>query len=741
MINMKKSAYFAFALGFLGCTVFVNATEPARWITSEQREFLEGELEGVSITSDGKLILAPALERMFETDEAFIYSAVIDDTGTLYLGSGNNGKIFRVSSQGQGVEWVQLEEPAVYALVIDSGGRFYAATGPNGKVYRINSRGEAQVFFDPQEKYLWTLAADQQSNLLVGTGPRGVIYKVDPQGQGEPFYDSNEAHISSLEWDLDGNLLAGTSPGGLLMRISSNGSPFVVYDSDLQEIKAISVDRYGTIYAAALSKPQDPSQNSPAQDQAGAANDTSRQPSGAGDAPREDTVQIAGTEKGAQLEIYRIDKDNLVDVLYASNDELAFDLLVRSNGNLLVGTGNKGRIISIDPRKFVTFLDEAPEQQITRLLEWQGNIYATTSNLGGVFRLLSEPSSAGVYESRAMDAGMLSSWGVIDWRTSNPDSSSIRIFTRSGNTEVPDQTWNDWKGAYSDAEGSQIESAPARFLQWKVEFSADGNTSALSSDGDAVESVSISYLQRNMAPQVNSITVHPPGIAFVKVVVPNAGMGLTPGGPDRAHVRSLPRSIRTFGAAGFQAQPRRSYIPGAQSISWTGVDPNRDDLLFSVLIRAEGETAWRLLEEGLSDNYYTIDGVSFSDGTYSVKVVASDRASNPTSQSLESELISKSLVIANSSPLLELEVPRVEGGRTVLNFRARSLASVIHQTEYSVDSGEWNILFPDDGIADSGSEEYSLGTEEMGSGEHSITIRVVDSVGNIGTGRTSISVP
>jgi hypothetical protein len=738
---MKKSILFTSTVLFLGWTACLNATEPARWIISEQREFLLGELDGVSITSDGKLILAPAVESLFETEEAFIYSAVVDDTGTLYLGSGNNGKIFQVSSQGRGVEWAQLEEPAVYALAIDSGGRFYAATGPNGKVYRINSRGEAQVFFDPQEKYIWTLAADRQSNLLVGTGPRGVIYKVDSQGQGDTFYDSNEAHVTSLEWDLDGNLLAGTSPGGLLFRFASDGSPFVVYDSALQEIKSISVDRYGNIFAAALSRPQETPQPLPAGQAMPAVNNTPQQSNGVAGAPRQDTVQIAGTEKGARLEIYKIDKDNLVDILYSSNDELAFDLLVRSNGNLLVGTGNKGRIISIDPRKFVTFLAETPEQQITQLLEWQGNIYAVTSNLGWVFQLLSEPSTAGAYESRVMDARMLSSWGVIGWRTSNPEAASIRVYTRSGNTEAPDQTWNDWKGAYSDARGSQIESSPARFLQWKIEFSADGNTTSLSSQGDAVESVTISYLQRNMAPQVISITGYPPGVALNKVVIPNAGTGMVPGGPDQVHVRSLPRSIRALGVSMPQPPPRRVYSPGAQSLSWVGIDPNRDDLLYSVYLRGEGETSWRLATEGMSENYYTLDGISLPDGTYTVKVVASDRASNPVQQALEGELVSKPIVIANASPLLELEAPQVEGGQTVLRFKARSEVSVIYQTEYSVDSGEWYILFPEDGIADSGSEQYSLETEELGSGEHAITIRVVDSVGNIGTGRTSISIP
>jgi len=66
---------------------------------------------------------------------------------------------------------------------------------------------------------------------------------------------------------------------------------------------------------------------------------------------------------------------------------------------------------------------------------------------------------------------------------------------------------------------------------------------------------------------------------------------------------------------------------------------------------------------------------------------------------------------------------------------------VVHQAEYSVDAGPWDILFPGDGIADSDSEHYTLGIENLEPGEHAITLRVVDSVGNIGTGKTVVSIP
>jgi len=441
------------------------------------------------------------------------------------------------------------------------------------------------------------------------------------------------------------------------------------------------------------------------------------------------------------LEIYKVDRENLVDLLYASDDEVAFDLRIRSNGNLLVATGNKGRILSIDPRKFVTLLSESSEEQVTQLLEWEGRIYATSSNLGWIFELLSRPSSKGVYESKVLDAEMLASWGVIAWQMSDSRSRAVQVYTRSGNTQVPDQTWNDWSDSYSEAEGSQIESPPARFFQWKIEFLQEGDSTALTSQRNAVESVTISYIQRNMSPQLTSLTVHAPGIALVRPAAANPAAGASPGGPEQAHLRSLPRSVRNLGAPVAQAPSRRIYSAGAQSVSWTAEDPNRDDLLYSVYYRSQDEATWKTLAEDLTQTYYTIDGVSFPDGTYLVKVLASDRASNPFAQALENEIVSKPFVIANSSPSLEVGVPQVQGDRATLQFAVQTEGSVVHQAEYSVDAGQWNILFPVDGIADSDSERYTLGIENLESGEHAITLRVVDSVGNIGTGKTVVSIP
>ena len=731
---MKNICFLGLVAFLLFSEGLLQATRPARWTTSTQAQFLEGELQGVSVTSDGRLILAPALQPVTDTGEAYIYAAVMDGGGNLYLGSGNNGKIFRVTPAGEQTLWTTLEQPGVYALAVDSQNRVYAANGPDAKVYRLDSQGQPELFFDPHQKYVWSLSVDTANNLLVGTGPEGVIYKVTPEGQSQVFYDSKESHIVALEWDLDGNLLAGTEPGGLLLRIAGDGSPFVLYDSPLREVKAITVDRYGNIYFAALNTPGSLPQGSPAADtpEMSLTDPTEGTNKNTGTV----TVTIGGVSSAKTLEVYKLDRENLVEKLYSSKDQVGFDLLVRSNGDLLVATGNRGRIISIDPRKLLTHLAQASQEQVTQLLERNGEIYVATSNLGHLFQLKSQPSETGSYESKVFDAGMLTRWGMIEWQIRESGTSPVKVFTRSGNTEVPDETWNDWSDPYTEAKESHVTSPPARFLQWRIDFPDDQGRGALSTLRNAVELVTVSYIQHNMAPQLTSIMVLPPGVAFAPSLAVNQSGGVPPGGPNQAHLRSLPPSVRGLGTPALP--PRKLYIPGARTISWSASDPNGDDLSYSTYYRGQKETTWKPLKKGLSEAYYTVDGVSLPDGTYQVKVVATDAPSNPTNQARENELISKPFVIANSTPAVTLKPPDIEGDRVSLPFTVQTKGSTVHQAEYSVNAGDWHLVFPEDGIADGTSESFTLSLDELQPGEHDVAVRVVDSIGNITTTKTRV---
>ncbi len=734
--KLRQSACLLLALGLT--VVQVPAVQPNQWTISSIDDFLEGELKGVSITGDGALVPAPALESIFETNQAFIHAALLDSAGNLYLGTGNEGRIFRVNTSGQGKEFVKLEEAGIHALAIDSTGRLYAGTSPDGKVYRIDDTGKAEPFFRPNEKYIWSLVFDSRNNLYVGTGPKGIIYKVNPQGQSEVFYDSKETHIVTLEIGPDGQLYAGTAPGALVFRLSPEGKPFVLYDSKLDEIKSFAFDRYGNVYAAALK-----GSTAPASEPAEAETAAKPKPvvdSGANDAETEEaTVKVAGTDKGKRLEIYRISKEGMLQTVYTSGDGLAYDLLVRADGNLLIATGNKGRIISVDQRGFATYLAQTTEEQVTQLAERGGVLYAVTSNLGKVFRLGGKSTTPVSYESKVLDSGMVSSWGVIRWRGRTAIPTGVKIYTRSGNTETADQTWTDWEGPYQDPKGSQVKSLAARFLQIKVEFPGPASTVA-PAQSDGVDMLSIAYLQQNTAPELSSMTVHPAGLAFAEYPGVNQGGGVSPGGPDGAHIRSLPKSVRELEKPPAAVPPRKVYYPGARSISWACADANGDDLVYSVFLKRQEEANWTLLKADLEETHYTLDGASFPDGTYLARVTASDRLSNPSGKALEDQLISRPFVIANSSPVIEVAPPQIQGKSAVLELTARTGASTVHQVEYSVDGGDWLLVFPNDGIADSESEKVTIRLENLNAGAHMVLLRLVDSVGNVGTGKASVTV-
>ena len=104
---------------------------------------------------------------------------------------------------------------------------------------------------------------------------------------------------------------------------------------------------------------------------------------------------------------------------------------------------------------------------------------------------------------------MVASWGALSWRATTPAGTKVEVSTRSGNTRTPDDAWSDWSAPYTASEGSPISSPKARYLQWRAVLSGGAATPLLTS-------VSAAYLQRNMRPRVESITVHPPGVAFQK---------------------------------------------------------------------------------------------------------------------------------------------------------------------------------------------------------------------------------
>ena len=215
---MRKTLFVLFSLLLVFGSIFaVSAGSPVFWRVNTRAEVEKGDAQGVSIADNGTITLAPALAEVFDTKQAYVWSAVADAAGNVYLGTGHEGRVFKVDATGKGALLYKTSELDVMALAVDRAGNIYAGTSPDGKVYRITPSGEAKVFFEPKTKYIWSLAFDAQGRLLVGTGDKGVIFRVNADGNGTPLINTTQTNITSLRVDAAGNkqLVVGDSLCGM----------------------------------------------------------------------------------------------------------------------------------------------------------------------------------------------------------------------------------------------------------------------------------------------------------------------------------------------------------------------------------------------------------------------------------------------------------------------------------------------------------------------------------------------
>jgi len=707
-----------------------RAGQPALWETSGRTELLKGDARGVSISDTGVLMLSPRLTEVFNTQQTYVWSTAVDNQGNVFLGTGHDGKTYKITAAGSGSLLYDAAELDVTALAIARDGAIFAGTSPDGKVYRITADGKADVYFDPGDKYIWSLAVMGDGSLAVGTGDNGKLYRVKSAGatpETSLLVNTTQTHVISLAVTPQGDLIAGTDSGGLVLRVSPEGKTFALFDTQLREIHALAPAPDGSIYALALS------------DAAATARSPSTPPvtspqSSEGTTPTTSVTITAIDETGAPIQsqpgptrsrsdvsnarsaVFRILPDGATDVVWSSTSVTAFAIApALQAGSVLIGTADKGRIYSVTNDGRDTLLLQSPEGQISSLLVKNNQIYAAASNQGKLFRFGNELVQEGTYESPVRDAKLTASWGRIWWR----GGGAVEVQTRTGNGERPDATWSDWSAAYRNPEGNQISSPRARFIQWRatVRSSASSGTPAW------LEDVSVAYLPRNVAPEVLSINVLPIGIGLQQM----AQVAVDP------NVESSGLDPSLFGPVA-QVPPRRFYQRGARSFQWQAEDRNSDTLEYAIYYRALNEQTFRLLKDKLRENFYTIDGATLADGRYVIKVIASDGPDNPPGQKLTGERLSEPVDIDNTPPVVKaMGQPQSTRESVRVVFSVDDATGKVKKADASIDGAAWLPVFPDDGIADSGHEIYSVDFGVLGPGEHTISLRSFDGSGNVGT--------
>ena len=710
-----------------------RAAVPTFWHVSTRAEFLKGDVENLSIDEDGRVVLGPRTELIHETTAPFVWTVIAAPGGGLWAGSGNDGRVVKIAKDGTASTFFDAAELEVHALAAAPDGGLYVGTAPDGQIYKVEADGSATPWFDPEAKYIWTLAVDTAGNVFAGTGDKGIIYRITPDGEGEPFYHTNATHVLSLTFDAQGNLLTGTEAPGQVFRIDRDGEAFVLLDSSYREIRALRVDDDGIIYAVAVSgtsaradqPPSEPTSPAPVPSVSVSTEITAVitvSPGGNAQAA-EATEPGRGSARGA---VYRIAPDGVWDIVWSSSEDSPYDVTFDADGALVIGTGSNGKIYRVagEPSRTV-LLAQAPAQQVTMFLrDDEGENYYATANPGKLFKLSSDRVDEGNYESEVLDAKTVAAWGAIRWRGSTPEGTRIQLFTRSGNTSTPNDTWSPWSAAYADAAGEPIASPKARYLQWKAVLTGSSATPMLTS-------VEAAYLPRNLRPTVASITVQPPGTVFQKSF--SSGEPEIAGLDETTTNGSPARTQRAAsGAPQVNSLGRRTYRKGLRTFVWKAEDPNDDQLRFDVLYRREGETGWRTLKHALGDSIYAWDTTSVPDGTYLIKIAASDAATNSPGDALVGELESTAFDIDNTPPRIEVGQLRHDGEWMVLPFTVHDAHSPVQHVEYSLDANEWHAIYPMDGIPDSRSEQFEIVLEGDVAADR-IIIRASDTMSNLTT--------
>ncbi len=744
---LRLRRYLALGFPVLILTASAFAALPTFWILENQADFLSGEVEGLSIASDGIISLAPETHNLYEATEPFFWSLVSDRDGNLYAGSGNEGKVYRIDATGQAKVVADTNELEVHSLAIDRKGNLFAGTSPRGSVYKIASDGSQEVFFDPDDRYIWAMAVDNAGNLLVATGEKGNLYRVNPSGESETLFESQETHLVCLTTDGEGNIYAGSDSNGLIFKIDRSGKASVLFDTPFEEVHALLLDSRGNVYAAAINGATRAAAPAPAP--AATAGQAPPAPgvtesvtvTVSAVAPVATPTAVSTTSSGAlKGAIYKISPQGSAETLWQSSENTPLSLKLESDDRIMVGTGQDGRIFLVRQDKTSSLLARVDADQVTSIFAPErGSVHFATSNPARVYRLAEGRRAEGVYRSPVRDTNAVSSMGRIRWDGRVPTGTGLTLQTRTGNSSKPDNTWSAWSEGYSIQDGDQITSPRGRFIQWQAIFKSDGNATP------ELAKVTAIYLQQNLSPTISEITLYPPGQTYQKPILATAQnevMGLD--GPIEipqlppSSVNSPGGSVMTPPSLPPTAYSRTFYKKGFQTVTWTASDPNDDNLRYNIYYRGDGETLWKSLREDVPEAVIAWDTVAMPDGRYSLKVVASDAPNNPEDLALTGERESRSFDVDNTPPSIgAVQATRDSNGHRLV-FEARDESSAVKKVEYSVDSGKWNVVYPTDGIADSKRESFDFTVPGYTDGVFTLVVKVTDLLNNVATARVEL---
>ena len=675
--------------------VLVAAAHDARalptrtFVLTSYKDFDDGEVVGAMATSDGEVRPGYAATRLDGFGDATAYSSTTLASGAVVFGAGADGAVWIVDRGAKKPRKLcNLPDAGlVTAVATAPSGTIFAAALPGARIFAVETTGaqagKPRLVTKLDAEHVWSLVFDGPKTLLAGAGGPGKVWAVDVgSGSKRMVADTGEKHVLALVRGDGGLLYAGTAGEALLLAIASDGKVTALHDFDGEEVRAIA-RRGGTLYVAVneltrvntsglppvSTAPRGTKLITPAVPAAA----TTGLPAGATGSTRD------RKGKGA---IFRVDADGRVEQLHSVSDGYFSALYVDGDGTVWAA-GTSGKVYQIRADRTVQTVLDLPERQVLTLAIDGTDKLLGTGDAGAIYHLSLAPPHDARFTSKVLDAQYPARLGAVRWRGTGP----LTVSSRSGNTAKPDATWSAWasmthvdKLPDGGAGGlGKAASPPARYVQLRVGLG----------DKAVLRDLTAWYQSQNQRPRVTELVVE-----------------------DRKPSRGKPRSATL-------------------KIRWKADNPDEDELIYTLSYREEGDPSWKVLggPDPLtrSDFEWNTEGVP--DGTYLLKVTASDERANPREDALEHTLVSAPVLVDNRRP--EVTDLRVSSG--VVSGRARDNTSPISELAYSIDGADFVPAKPKDGILDDLVEDFAFKLPaKLAPGSHSIAVRAVDAADNVG---------
>jgi hypothetical protein len=701
--------------------------------TASARDFLAGDLDGTTLTSDGRLTLGPAFTPRAWPEEAagaVVFGAASDSSGRVYVATGGgDGRLFVSEPDGTVRVLFESEAPNVTAVAVGPGGEVAVGTSPGGRLWRIDPKAKepakaATPAGETGETAVWSLAFGPDGTLYAGTGTKGRIWKAGKDGKASLHAELQDTHVRSILVAPDGTLVAGTSDRGLVVAVSADGKVRTLHDFSRPEVTALAAAPGGAILAVATSVEVPPLSQQRSEPKRPAV--ATPPAAGAQEAVPQGTVSVTATtspvrpaapatSREGNAEVVLIAADGFVEPAWILPEETVYGARWDDSRGLLLATGPRGRVYSLRDRR-LRLEAQVDQKQVVSTPAVPGGFAIVSATSPGVLRPAARKAAVnGSYVSSVRDAGRLARFGSLRFEGTVPKGAAVALSVRSGNSDKPDGTWSDW--VRPDAKATQGVPS-ARYFQWRAELSASG-------EAPVVERVEISWAERNARPVVENVTVLEPGAVFPRAGASSGPAVLSVTNPDEngAFAGIEPPRETT------EATGKKLYRKGFRTVTWKGTDPNGDILRYDLEVRREGSPTWFAIRRDVEDSFVSFDGTPLPDGRYRFRVTASDRTANPEGEALTASVESDLVVVDGTPPVVTVLERRLEGERAILRVKAADALSPLAKAEGTVSADRWRALPAADGALDGREEELTFVVPKP-SGPAFLSVRVVDASGN-----------